>query len=261
MRLACTVEYEGTPYHGFQNQTDLPTVQGHIEQAFRKISVEPHSFNYSGRTDAGVHALSQVFDFETSIQRSKDEWIRGLNSNLPKTIAIKNIQEVADDFHSRFSALERYYSYVIYNSKNKPTFFDNFVYWDNTTLDIDKIHQASQDLVGQHDFSSFRSSSCGSKNPVKEVKAIALIENGPFLILNISATAFLHNMVRIIAGTLVGMSKGEVDITIPELLAAKDRNLAGKTLTAKGLFFLGPRYHSEVAIKSPSQDIISRFNI
>ena len=178
MRLACTVEYEGTPYHGFQNQTDLPTVQGHIEQAFRKISVEPHSFNYSGRTDAGVHALSQVFDFETSIQRSKDEWIRGLNSNLPKTIAIKNIQEVADDFHSRFSALERYYSYVIYNSKNKPTFFDNFVYWDNTTLDIDKIHQASQELVGKHDFSSFRSSSCGSKNPVKEVKAIALIENG-----------------------------------------------------------------------------------
>ena len=81
MRLACTVEYEGTSYHGFQNQTDLPTVQGHIEQAFRKISVEPHSFNYSGRTDAGVHALSQVFDFETSIQRSKDEWIRGLNSN------------------------------------------------------------------------------------------------------------------------------------------------------------------------------------
>jgi tRNA pseudouridine38-40 synthase len=120
---------------------------------------------------------------------------------------------------------------------------------------------SAQALLGKHDFSSFRSSSCGSKNPVKEIKSIALIQEGPFLILNISATAFLHNMVRIIAGTLIGISKGELDITIPELLEARDRRLAGKTLTAKGLFFLGPRYDAEVPINSPFKDIISRFDI
>ncbi len=198
--------------------------------------------------------------FKHHVQRSEEEWLKGLNSNLPKTISIKSISEVDDDFHSRFSAKERFYSYVIYNTANKPTFFDNFVYWDNNSLDIEKMINSAQALLGKHDFSSFRSSSCGSKNPVKEIKSIALIQEGPFLILNISATAFLHNMVRIIAGTLIGISKGELDITIPELLEARDRRLAGKTLTAKGLFFLGPRYHSEVAIKSPSkilfQDLI-----
>lgn len=260
MRLACTVEYEGTMYHGFQNQTNLPTVQGHIDKALEIISAEASAFNYSGRTDAGVHALTQVFDFQTHVQRSEEEWLKGLNSNLPKTISIKSISEVDDDFHSRFSAKERFYSYVIYNTANKPTFFDNFVYWDNMSLDIQKMSTCAQDLLGKHDFSSFRSSSCGSKNPIKEIKSISLEQKGPFIILNISATAFLHNMVRIIAGTLVGISKGELDISIPELLEAKDRTLAGKTLTAKGLFFLGPRYDSKIPINTPFKDIISRFD-
>jgi tRNA pseudouridine38-40 synthase len=261
VRLACTIEYKGTSYHGFQNQIDLPTVQGSIEKALEAVSAQADSFNYAGRTDAGVHALSQVFDFQTSVQRSTGDWLKGLNANLPRTISIKTITEVADDFHSRYSAKERFYSYVIYNSKSKPIFFDDFVHWDNNSLDIEKMINSAQALLGKHDFSSFRSSSCGSKNPVKEIKSIALIQEGPFLILNISATAFLHNMVRIIAGTLIGISKGELDITIPELLEARDRRLAGKTLTAKGLFFLGPRYDAEVPINSPFKDIISRFDI
>ena len=147
MRLACTVEYEGTMYHGFQNQTNLPTVQGQIDKALENISADASSFNYSGRTDAGVHALTQVFDFQTQVQRSDEEWLRGLNSNLPKTISIKSISEVDDDFHSRFSAKERFYSYVIYNTPNKPTFFDNFVYWDNIPLNIKKMSDCANDCL------------------------------------------------------------------------------------------------------------------
>ena len=106
MRLACTLEYKGTNYHGFQDQADLHTVQGEINKALKKISIEPESFNYSGRTDAGVHALGQVFDFETSVKRTPEDWLNGLNSNLPKTIAITSIQEVEPDFHSRMIPLE-----------------------------------------------------------------------------------------------------------------------------------------------------------
>ena len=261
MRLACTLEYKGTNYHGFQDQADLHTVQGEINKALKKISIEPESFNYSGRTDAGVHALGQVFDFETSVKRTTEDWLNGLNSNLPKTIAITSIQEVEPDFHSRFSAKERFYSYVIYNAKTKPLFFDDYVHWENMPLDLEVMNDAAQQLIGKHDFSSFRSSSCGSKNPTKDIKTISLEQNGAFIIMNISATAFLHNMVRIIAGTLISISKGELTVTMAELLEAKDRNLAGKTASAKGLFFLGPRYDKSTGIKSPYSNLKSKFNL
>ena len=261
MRLACTLEYKGTNYHGFQDQANLLTVQGQINRALKKISIEPESFNYSGRTDAGVHALGQVFDFETSVKRTPEDWLNGLNSNLPKTIAITSIQEVEPNFHSRFSAKERFYSYVIYNAKTKPLFFDDYVYWENMPLDLEVMNDAAQQLIGKHDFSSFRSSSCGSKNPIKDIKTISLEQNGAFIIMNISATAFLHNMVRIIAGTLISISKGELTMTMTELLEAKDRNLAGKTVSAKGLFFLGPRYDKSTGIKSPYSNLKSKFNL
>jgi tRNA pseudouridine38-40 synthase len=128
-------------------------------------------------------------------------------------------------------------------------------------LDLEVMNDAAQQLIGKHDFSSFRSSSCGSKNPTKDIKTISLEQNGAFIIMNISATAFLHNMVRIIAGTLISISKGELTMTMTELLEAKDRNLAGKTVSAKGLFFLGPRYDKSTGIKSPYSNLKSKFNL
>ena len=121
MRLAFTLEYDGTDYSGFQKQKNAPTIQECIEEALKTITNSDIKINYSGRTDAGVHALSQVFDFETDIERDSKNWINGINSNLPKSIAVKSIFNVPHDFNSRFSAKERRYSYVIYNSKNKPT--------------------------------------------------------------------------------------------------------------------------------------------
>ena len=122
MRLAFTLEYDGTNFSGFQRQINASTIQEHIENAIKKVVGSDISINYSGRTDAGVHALSQVFDFETDILRDHKNWIDGINSNLPKTIAVKKVFEVPNDFNSRFSAKERKYSYVIYNSNSKPLF-------------------------------------------------------------------------------------------------------------------------------------------
>ena len=127
MRLAFTLEYDGTDFSGFQLQKNAITIQEHLEKAIKEITATDIKINYSGRTDAGVHAISQVFDFETEIQRDDNSWIRGINSNLPKSIAVKNIFHVPTDFNSRFSALERRYAYVIYNSTNKPLFFDKWL--------------------------------------------------------------------------------------------------------------------------------------
>ena len=128
MRLAFTLEYDGTNFSGFQKQNNAITIQEHIENALKNITGSEIKINYSGRTDAGVHALSQVFDFDTNIERDNENWINGINSNLPKSIAVKNMFNVNENFNSRFSALERRYAYVIYNTKKKPLFFDKFSY-------------------------------------------------------------------------------------------------------------------------------------
>ena len=261
MRLAFTTEYDGSGFSGFQRQKNAISIQQNLEEVIEKITQEKKVINYAGRTDAGVHALSQVFDFTTDIKREEKNWIDGINSNLPDAIAVNKMFKVPDDFHSRFSAKERFYSYVIYNAKTKPLFFDDYVHWENMPLDLEVMNDAAQQLIGKHDFSSFRSSSCGSKNPTKDIKTISLEQNGAFIIMNISATAFLHNMVRIIAGTLISISKGELTMTMTELLEAKDRNLAGKTVSAKGLFFLGPRYDKNIGINSPSSNLASKFKL
>ena len=172
MRLAFILEYDGTDFSGFQSQKDVPTIQDSVEDALKKITNKNTRINYSGRTDAGVHALSQVCDFETNIKRSNKEWINGINSNLPSTISVKDIFKVPNSFNSRFSAIERKYSYVIYNSKNKPLFLERNSYWVRNSLDIDLMKKQLQSFKGEKDFSSFRSSNCNSKNPIKTVKIL-----------------------------------------------------------------------------------------
>ena len=160
MRYACVTEYDGTNFSGFQRQLNAKSIQECIEAALQQVTQKKIPINYSGRTDAGVHALSQVFDFETSINRDSKNWLDGLNSNLPKSINIKNISLVSDDFHSRFSAKERSYSYVIYNSKNKPLFFNRFCFWESKEIDLSLLKKEAKHFLGNHDFSSFRSGSC-----------------------------------------------------------------------------------------------------
>ena len=163
MRLAFTTEYDGSGFSGFQRQKNAISIQQNLEEAIEKITQEKKVINYAGRTDAGVHALSQVFDFTTDIIREEKNWIDGINSNLPDAIAVTKMFEVPDDFHSRFSAVERSYTYMIYNSRSKPLFFDSCSHWDNNNLDLGVLSQQAKMFIGEHNFTSFRSSSCSSK--------------------------------------------------------------------------------------------------
>jgi tRNA pseudouridine38-40 synthase len=261
VKLAFTTEYDGSAFSGFQRQKNADSVQQNIEEALEKITQNKVVINYAGRTDSGVHALSQVFDFETDLERPDKNWIDGINSNLVDSIAVSSISRVPNDFHSRFSAIERSYTYVIYNSRSKPLFFGNISQWDNNKIDLDVLQQQSKMFLGSHDFTSFRSSSCNSKNPVKKVNMIDIESHDRFIFVTIKANAFLHNMVRIMVGTLLDIAKGEIDYSIEEILTKKDRSFAGKTLSAKGLFFLGPKYNSEFNIASPTNHLMDRFKI
>ena len=261
MRLAFTLEYDGTSFSGFQSQKNVPTVQDSIEEALKKITNQNCRINYSGRTDAGVHALSQVCDFETTVKRTDEEWINGINSNLPSTISVKDIFKVPKTFNSRFSAIERKYSYVIYNSKNKPLFIEKNTYWVRNSLDIDLMKEQLQSFKGEKDFSSFRSSNCNSKNPIKIVKDINLIKFNDFIIITIIANAFLQNMVRIMVGTLIDIAKNENNMTIQDILDKKDRKIAGKTAPACGLFFLGPKYPDELKLNTCEENIFDRYKV
>ena len=259
MRLAFVTEYDGTNFSGFQKQKNAISVQEVIEDALKEITKEDISINYAGRTDAGVHALSQVFDFTTDIKRDHKNWIDGMNSNLPDSISIKSISDVPDDLHSRFSALDRSYTYVVYNSKTKPLFFDNLVHWDDNLIEFSSIQEQANMFLGSHDFTSFRSSRCSSNNPVKDIKSIEATKVNNFIFITIKANAFLHNMVRIISGTLIDIAKGEINLSIDEILLKKNRAAAGKTASAKGLFFLGPQYDSQFQIQSPTINIMDKF--
>ena len=261
MKLAFTVEYDGTDFSGFQRQKNAITIQEQLEIAIMEITGNPISINYSGRTDAGVHALSQVFDFETNLKREDNNWIKGINSNLPNTISVKEIHNVPDSFNSRFSAINRNYSYVIYNSSSKQLFFDKYSHRVSNTLDIEEMSRQIKMFIGEHDFSSFRSSSCNSMNPIKKVFKAEVKTFNKFIIISISANAILQNMVRIMVGTILDISKNENNLSVSEIIEKKDRSFAGKTLPASGLFFLGPSYDSKLKIQSPVKNLLDRFKI
>ena len=261
MKFAATLEYDGTDFSGFQRQKNATTIQQMIEESLKKITDRKVTINYSGRTDAGVHAISQVFDFETEIIRDNSSWIKGINSNLPKTIAVKKIFQVPEDFDSRFSAIKRSYAYVIYNSKNKPLFFDKYCHWVTNKIDILSMKNQSQMFLGKHDFSSFRSKNCNSKNPIKTIFDINIEEQDKFIIVNVVANAFLQNMVRIMVGTLIDIAKSEHNLSIKDVLEKLDRNSAGRTAPAKGLFFLGPQYNDDLKLNTMETNLLNRFKI
>ena len=205
--------------------------------------------------------MSQVCDFETNIDRNKKNWLNGLNSNLPSSIAVKDIFKVPADFNSRFSAIERKYAYLIYNSDNKPLFFEKYTYWITNKLNTVLLEEELKKFIGKKDFSSFRSSNCNSNNAIKTVNDVSLKTINNFIIITIVANAFLQNMVRIMVGTLIDIAKKENSMSIEEILDKKNRSFAGKTAPACGLFFLGPSYKDELKIKSCEKSIIERLKI
>lgn len=246
MRIALKVEYDGSQYHGWQAQQNLRTVQFHIEEALAKVANHPVEVVCAGRTDTGVHATHQIIHFDTNNHRSIRGWVHGTNTSLPKDVCIRQAYYVSDEFHARYSATARRYRYVIFNSSIRPGLLRSHVSWQYRHLDHVAMHQASQILLGEHDFTSFRSVECQSKSPVREVKFIKVHRTGHFVIIDIIANAFLHHMVRNIAGVLISIGSGKQSIQyVADVLKAKDRRLGAETASPYGLYLVGVSYSEQ----------------
>lgn len=239
------IEYEGTNYQGWQAQKSLqPTVhspqkksiQQTIENVLRQLLQEKIKLICSGRTDAGVHANSQVANFKTHSKIVLSRLHEGLNALLPEDISITKVKAVSDDFHSRFSAKSKIYRYTIFNGKHRSAILRNYAYFLRYPLDVALMRKEAKVLLGRHDFSAF-CGSCGKhKNPWKTVKDINITRKGDFLYIDIEADGFLYNMVRNIAGTLIEIGRGRFPKeSLKKILLYKDRKLAGPTAPAKGL--------------------------
>ncbi len=243
-RWRITVEYDGGPFVGWQRQDNGPSVQEALEKAITGFSGEEVPVAGAGRTDSGVHALAQVAHFDLDREADADTIRDAINFHLkPQPVAVLEAQIVAPDFHARFSALERAYRYRIVN-RRAPLALDSGHAWQVAVpLDAELMDQASQVLVGHHDFSSFRAAQCQADSPVKTLDEITVARDGEIITIDVRARSFLHNQVRIITGTLrlVGEGKWGAD-DVAGALAARDRAKAGPTAPACGLYLVGVRY-------------------
>jgi tRNA pseudouridine38-40 synthase len=245
MRLALGIEYDGTDFLGWQRLSHGATVQGALERALSKVAAQPIEVTCAGRTDAGVHGRCQVVHFDAPVTRELRGWTLGACSNLPESVAVLWVLPVAPDFHARFSARSRRYRYRILNRPVRPALDARYVTWERHPLDASKMHQAAQALLGEHDFSAFRALSCQAAHARRAVLAVRVMREDEQVIVDIEANAFLHHMVRNIVGTLLPIGRGEQPVDwAGQLLAGRDRSLAGPTAPATGLTFLGPRYEA-----------------
>jgi len=243
-RIALGVEYLGSNYRGWQTQqAGVPSIQPLVEKALQKIALEPITVHCAGRTDAEVHACCQVVHFDTSAARPSRAWVLGTNNNLPPDIRIRWSKPVEDNFHARHSALSRRYRYVIYNSSVPFAQMHDQLTWHMKPLDAEKMHLAAQLLVGEKDFSAFRSVRCQSSTPWRHMHFIRVYRRGQLIIIDIQGNAFLHHMVRNIAGALMEVGEGlQPAEWLTELLEAKQRAAAGITAPAQGLYMTAVHY-------------------
>ncbi len=249
MRIALMVEYDGSQYHGWQAQAGLHTIQQVLEQALSRVADRDVSVVCAGRTDTGVHATNQVIHFDCEAERTIRAWIHGANSYLPKDVCVKWGREMPETFHARFSAISRRYRYVIYNSSIRPAIFRSNVTWQYRPLDHRSMHEASQCLLGEQDFTSFRALECQSKTPMRNILSIKVERNGDLVVIDICANAFLHHMVRNIAGVLIAVGSGRKPVSwVNEVLIAKDRKLGAETAPPYGLYLVGVQYPQEYTV-------------
>lgn len=244
MRLALGIEYNGAPYHGWQRQQTVVSVQQHVEEALTAIANEPPiKVVCAGRTDAGVHATCQVVHFDTQSQRPNSAWTLGLNRFLPDSIAIKWVKSMDDDFHARYSATARRYRYIIYNHRLRNSILAKGVTHIYHELDHNLMHQAAQHLIGRHDFSAFRAVNCQANTPVRQMSHISVSRLGDFIVIDVQANAFLHHMVRNITGSLLAIGSKEMPTSwMKTLLCDKDRTKAAATAKPYGLYLVHVTY-------------------
>lgn len=241
--IRLVVEYDGTTLCGWQRQANGATVQGHIEEALAKILTHEVSIIGASRTDAGVHARGQVASFRTERPISLHGVRRGLNSLLPDAIAIREATEVGDDFHPRFSATGKHYRYSIWNVADRSPLHAR-TWHEPEPLDETLMREAARALVGQHDFAAFRATGCSAKTTVRRIESIEITRAPEGLVtVDVRGNAFLRNMVRILVGTLAEVGTGDRPVAqVAEILASRDRTLAGITAPARGLELIEVRY-------------------
>lgn len=246
MKIALGIEYDGSAYNGWQKQNHGHGVQEDVEKALSIVADHDVKVVCAGRTDTGVHGLGQVVHFETDAQRSERSWVFGANANLPKSVSVFWARPVSDDFHARFSALNRRYQYIILSQPVRPAVLSKRVTWDYRELDITRMQEAATYLVGKHDFSSFRALACQAKSPVRDVSMLDVQQQDKFICLDIQANAFLHHMVRNIAGVLMTIGSGEQDpVWARQVLELRDRAQGGVTAPPHGLYFKNVEYPAE----------------
>lgn len=243
MRVALAVEYDGHAYCGWQRQPHSVSVQAAVEAALSQIANESITVHCSGRTDTGVHAHAQIIHFDTQVQREITAWTFGANSVLPRDISVHWAKVMPDDFHARFSADARSYRYTILNRPARPGLDANRLSWQRNPLDHEKMHAAAQCMLGEHDFSSFRSSECQANHPVRVMRKLRVQRMVDRVVIDLTANGFLHNMVRIIAGSLMAVGQGDKPVDwLAELLQVRDRTQAAMTASPKGLCFIQAHY-------------------
>jgi tRNA pseudouridine38-40 synthase len=241
--IRLVIEYDGSSLHGWQRQANDPTVQQHLEEALAKLLAHETPVTGASRTDAGVHARGQVASFRTERAIPLHGIRRGLNSLLPDTIAVRDVEEVADDFHPRFSATGKHYRYTVLVARDRSPRWRDRAWFHPEPLDREAMRAGAVLLIGEHDFAAFRAAGCTAKTTTRRIESIDLTDAGETLLVDVRGNAFLRNMVRILVGTLVEVGENRRPAAqVAEILASRDRTKAGITAPAHGLELVEVRY-------------------
>ena len=251
-RIALGIEYDGTAYSGWQTQQSAPSVQQIVEAALSSVADEPVSVVCAGRTDAGVHARWQVAHFDTQAKRSLRGWTLGANTGLPRDVSVSWCRPVPAHFHARYSAEARTYRYVILNRGTRSALAEKRAAVVHRPLDSERMNAAAAVLCGEHDFSAFRSSECQAHSPVRRMEQLTVVRRGEWVVIDATANAFLHHMVRNIAGLLITVGRGDAPPGwAQEVLASRDRRQGAATAPAEGLYFWAVRYSAAFGLPAP----------
>jgi len=255
-RVAALVEYDGSGFSGWQSQSHAVSIQDAVEAAVGFVAGHRLICICAGRTDAGVHAAGQVIHFDTSSQRTPRAWVLGANTKLPPTVALQWAGEVTGGFHARHAASRRIYRYFILNRSARSALRLNRAAWIHRPLDAQAMHDAAQALIGEHDFSAFRSVECQSPTPMRRVHRILVARAGDTVWLEIEANAYLHHMVRNIVGTLIDVQRqSDPAAAMSRILGGGDRRAAGVTAPAAGLYLWRVEYPAAYGIPAPAEGI------
>ncbi|WP_417446281.1 tRNA pseudouridine(38-40) synthase TruA [Kangiella sp.] len=252
-KVALCIEYDGHRYHGWQRQSHASSVQQTLEKVLSIIADELIEVSCAGRTDTGVHATGQVIHFELSNERPLKAWTMGANTQLPDDIGVRWAHSVSDDFHARFSATARRYRYIIANTPTRPAIARSGLTWCRAPLDIEAMNKACGYFPGEQDFAAFQAASCQSKTSFRNIHHLFVERLGDYVVIDIKANAFLHHMVRNIAGSLIEIGRyNQKPEWAKQLLDGKDRTQAASTASPNGLYLIDVEYPEQFGLPKVS---------